>query len=121
MDLNPWEFKSPYEAFEFGNYCLKQDVDLVCLLANWLYNSSNKNEKNHVLEVNSYWADRLTPIVESNSAKKVYFCVANRIGTERNTRFTGSSCILRLKPPAILANTGLNNEEIIVQNLIWTV
>ncbi len=120
MDLNPWEFKSPYNLFEFGNFCLEQEVDLVCLMANWLYNDSDKNENNHVLEVNSYWADRLTPLIKSKSKKKVYFCVSNRVGTERKTRFTGSSCVLRLKSPLILCNTGLNKEDVLVQNLLWS-
>lgn len=93
MDLNPYEFKAPFSKCEFGNFCLKSEVELIVFMANWILRDKPSEEK--TMEIINYWISRLAPILKK-STKKVYLCTSNRIGKENETSFIGSSCILQL-------------------------
>lgn len=116
MDINPYDFKSDFNEYEFGNFCLKQNVDMVILVANWLLNSSNK-DKEIVIEAINYWLYRLYPILYNEN---IYFCVSNRIGEEVGVRFTGCSCIVKLgKNIKLLKNLDYKEEGILIKELFW--
>lgn len=118
MDINPYEFKAPFDDYEFGNFCVKENVDLICFSANWILNESTKDEIKRVYEVINYWVTRLTPILESNSKKSIYLCTANRVGEERGTSFTGSSSITQLTEDIRLLNyLKIFEEKVIIQSL----
>lgn len=59
----------------------------------------------------AYWAMRLSPLIGSDAI----FIACNRVGTERGTRFTGSSCVMRLsQTPSVLGFLGKFEEQVIV-------
>lgn len=117
MDLNPYEFKAPFSKCEFGTFCLKNDVELVVFMANWILPDKPSEEK--TLEIINYWINRLTPIIK-NSTKKVYLCACNRIGKENKTTFIGSSCILQLSTDLkLLSNLNITDPGIIDKTVYW--
>ena len=62
----------------------------------------------------SYWATRLQPLMGSN----VVFAGCNRIGTEKDITFTGSSCIMLLgKHPVVIDYAGKSEEKLLVTEI----
>ena len=89
MDLNPCEFKAPWEAMEFATFCLEKNVDVILFLNNWLDNEPEMKTKREVLHMINYWIMRLQPFLENELDKDVHFLAANRCGKERDTNFIG--------------------------------
>lgn len=119
MDLNPWEFKAPWEDMEFSTHCYNKDVDFILFLTNWLDNEPEKKSKKEVLHIINYWAMRLDPYFEKPINKTIHFLAANRCGKERETTFIGCSCALRIKNGrvALLDNLNKNEESTILVEL----
>ncbi|CCF58013.1 hypothetical protein KAFR_0D03650 [Kazachstania africana CBS 2517] len=40
MDLSPYEFKAPFNDFEFSSFCLENDIELIICPMAWLHSSS---------------------------------------------------------------------------------
>ena len=97
MDINPYEFKAPFNAFEFAKFCKKKDVDLIIFPTNWNDEPDGKNDTFGVMHMLNYWLERLTPIVEK-SKKNKYFLAADRTGKEKTSTFIGCSCAMQLSP-----------------------
>ncbi|KAI8814179.1 carbon-nitrogen hydrolase [Cladochytrium replicatum] len=108
MDINPKQFKAPYEAFEFGNFAKNQDVDLVLLSMAWVLKTTGppsadsedttvaaSNVKEPNMDTLEYWIDRLQPIIPGERGKDVIVVVANRVGGENGTIFTGTSTVMK--------------------------
>lgn len=89
MDINPYEFTAPFNAFELANFWLSADVDICVFCTNWT--ASDDDEGMSLL---NYWLNRMTPLI--NDKKKRYFIAADRIGDERGTGYMGNSCIIQL-------------------------
>ena len=103
MDINPYEFKSPWEKMEFGTHCKEKDVDIIVFLTNWTdYEKYEDKSKKAIYESINYWLCRLEPIYKQK--KNVYLCCADRTGLEKGTHFLGCSCIVKLTPRAELVN-----------------
>lgn len=66
-----------------------------------------------VKETISYWALRLSPLFGTGAV----FAGCNRVGTERGTTFTGSSCVMRLadRPEVVDCATKTKEELLIVE------
>ncbi|KAI8388369.1 carbon-nitrogen hydrolase [Radiomyces spectabilis] len=102
MDVNPYQFKSDFRAFEFANYHVEQKTDVIFCCMSWLQSSTDKDipvketERTSVLKIINYWAMRLLPIYEHNQSnpRHTYFVAANRTGSERGSNFAGGSCVL---------------------------
>ncbi|CEG36357.1 ubiquitin1-specific protease [Plasmopara halstedii] len=115
MDINPNDFKAPFSAYEFGTHVVENKSDLVLFACAW------NDFENHDIEpysTISYWAQRLFPVIHSLQKgeyvkSNCHFLCSNRIGTENGTFFVGSSCILSLKEPAIIAHAGRRTEELL--------
>ena len=93
MDLNPYKFQSPFDAFEFG--CFHRDAGSSLLLVSmaWL----KQDDAAMDLSTIQYWANRIAPIVRDVSDdRQVHVVICNRIGTERGVTFCGNSCVLRI-------------------------
>jgi protein N-terminal amidase len=120
MDLNPWEFKSPWEDMEFSTFCNKKDVDLILFLTNWLDNEPEKTTKKEILHMINYWVARLEPFFNNPLKKSVYFLAANRSGKERETTFIGCSSAVRIKngKVSLLNNLGKNEESTIFVQIL---
>ncbi|KAI8377295.1 carbon-nitrogen hydrolase [Blakeslea trispora] len=86
MDLNPYQFKSSFYQFEFANYHLQHQTDLICCSMAWLKGSTDPVQ---------YWATRLLPL--SLKQSPTLFVVCNRTGSERGSTFAGSSCVLEIQ------------------------
>jgi protein N-terminal amidase len=82
MDINPYKFTAPFEAFEFANHHLQQDTNIITLSNAWLKSGTN------VIE---YWATRLSPLFEQD----ILVFISNRTGQEGDTIFCGNSCALK--------------------------
>ena len=120
MDINPYEFTAPFDAYEFGNFALQNDCTLVLLSCCWV-DSKVENPASGIDTI-QYWAARLEPIIAhlnrpTNKEAECFFACSNRIGTENDTTFVGSSCVLSLKEPALLAHGTKTSCEIIITDL----
>lgn len=103
MDINPYEFTSPWEKMEFSTHCFEKDVDIIVFLTNWTDEKPDVNTKEEMLDLINYWAARFKPFMNKNIKKKKYFLAADRIGKEFDTNYHGNSCILQITPkPSLL-------------------
>jgi protein N-terminal amidase len=115
---NPKDFVAPFEAYEFGKHCKRKRVDLVLCAMNWLASEPPLDSPNapinawdEVKHTILYWFMRLTPLFGTNTI----FAGCNRVGTERGTTFTGSSCVLKLsEPPSVLAYASKTEEKLFI-------
>ena len=116
MDINPYEYKTDYEDREFANFCLKENVDIICFLANWLKSGKKENAS---LETIDYWYDRLRVYENLKDYKKnVYLVCSNRIGKEKKVEFVGGSCFVSINPkPNLHKYLNYDQEGIIRMNL----
>ncbi|KAI8364997.1 carbon-nitrogen hydrolase [Choanephora cucurbitarum] len=87
MDLNPYQFKASFYQFEFANYHLQHQTDLILCSMAWLKGS----EEDSTVQ---YWASRLLPLCSKTNP--TLFVVCNRTGSERGSEFAGSSCVLNI-------------------------
>lgn len=59
----------------------------------------------------SYWALRMSPMLGTAAV----FAACNRIGTEKGTTFTGSSCVLKLgERPIVVDYAGKTEERLLI-------
>eukprot|EP01027_Heterolobosea_sp_BB2_P017403 GEZU01024657.1.p1 GENE.GEZU01024657.1~~GEZU01024657.1.p1 ORF type:complete len:243 (-),score=58.44 GEZU01024657.1:137-865(-) len=124
MDLNPKDFVG--FAYDFAEFNKAHQTKLVLLCANWLDSSRNNdddddgdeddddNDEDSSSSTHNYWAIRMRPLLGSNCI----FAVVNRCGTERGTKFAGSSCVMRLgRPPVLLDALDKKQEALLVVKL----
>ncbi|CAD6892918.1 unnamed protein product [Tilletia controversa] len=116
MDLNPYEFEAPFEAFELASFCRQHNVDILALPTAWLLSSDqNDNEAGGSdgspdepnMRTVEYWASRCKPLYTAPSppssdspstgsrGRRTIFIAANRTGTEQGVTFAGSSSIFQ--------------------------
>ncbi|KAJ3120791.1 Carbon-nitrogen hydrolase, partial [Irineochytrium annulatum] len=72
MDLNPWKFKAPFDAMEFGTYMAGQGVGLISCSMAWLtspLDDDEEEEENDGWRTVEYWATRLKPVIENTRGK----------------------------------------------------
>jgi len=80
MDINPKQFKSPFEAYEFANFHKENNCEVIIFSSNWLdpneYGSDQETTPNDECMMNTlnYWALRAKPfLVQQNSDKSKFF------------------------------------------------
>jgi protein N-terminal amidase len=101
MDLNPYQFKAPFESKEFSSAMLPHSPDMILCSNAWLM-SEEEEEAGDLIEVSrpnvktmNYWCDRLSPLLEGTAdGKRIVVAVSNRTGKEGTSTFSGSSCVL---------------------------
>jgi len=126
MDINPYEFKAPYSAFEFANFHREQGTQLVLFSSAWCNSHpedslERKRTPPNLLETLNYWLNRLQPLIGS----EVLFAVANRVGSESfapfqregDVIFCGASCVLSLKAPSLLTALDTDVEAVLVKDV----
>lgn len=95
MDLNPWEYKAPRTAYEFANYILANEIELILLPMAWLLPDDQDPSSLAVSESTlMYWIKRLDPIVWDTKIRIVVFC--NRTGEEEGAVYAGTSAVCRV-------------------------
>lgn len=144
MDLNPFEFRTPFESCELASFCVDRNVDLLVMPMAWLLPKDEHESmgKKSSLSTINYWAMRCMPFFDRQSPPPIpdqhpsasmhtyhgdpasgetrYFVTANRAGTEATSTFAGSSCVLEMKPaqrPLLLDCLGASQEACLVVTL----
>ena len=94
MDLSPYQFKAPFEAYEFGHFVAAEKPDLVIVLMNWLDSHPELEteevamEHQYQMQSLSYWFQRIIPCIERN----VSIMICNRVGLECGDAFSQFLC-----------------------------
>ena len=104
MDLNPYRFTAPWEAYEFCAHALAEESEILVLSMAWLTRLSEQillqQAEEPDLNTLSYWIERMKPLVDGE--KEVIVVCANRsgnepgknpIGDEEGVRYAGSSWV----------------------------
>jgi len=124
---NPKDFIAPFDSFEFATYAKSSHAQLVLCCMNWLVSEppdedddlTDKAEESiddweDVKQTLSYFALRMAPMMGSDAI----FVGCNRVGTERGTTFTGSSCIMKLgQQPMILEYASKTGEQVLLTSV----
>lgn len=116
MDINPYKFEAPFDAYEFAHRVLDSQSHLVIVSAAWLTNDANsialKPGELPDMDTFNYWLRRFWPLIEkkinygdrllegfsSSTETKVIVVFANRTGMEDG----GPECVI---PLAVYAGT----------------
>ncbi|KAK3308893.1 carbon-nitrogen hydrolase [Chaetomium strumarium] len=101
MDINPYKFEAPWDAYEFGFHILRARANLVILSTAWLTNDEQTVFTSRPdapdLSTLTYWVRRLEPIVQAGRPEETIIVFANRCGTEDEATYTGTSTVLGIK------------------------
>lgn len=111
MDINPYKFAAPWDAYEFANHIIANETGLVVLSMAWLSVAAGASEdtvdkaKAELQEsplapqtdTLSYWAARFQPLVDRMAEKQVVLVMANRTGVENDACYAGSSTVMRIR------------------------
>lgn len=113
MDINPYKFTAPFNAYEFAQSAKDNQSDLVVVPMCWTHSESpslfpedqregKKNELEYEMDpddtcLNSvnYWLQRSMPLFDAD--KRVCYVAANRCGWEDYVLYAGSSTIFTFK------------------------
>ena len=133
MDLNPYRFTAPWEAYEFCAYALAEESEILVLSMAWLTRLSEQillqQAEEPDLNTLSYWIERMKPLVDGE--KEVIVVCANRsgnepgknpIGEEEGVRYAGSSWVGKVGKGVvrIWQITGRAVEQVIVADTMVT-
>ena len=81
MDINPYRFEAPFDAFEFSRFHVDQKSRWILFSMAWL-----KAENGSVLDLLNYWTQRLKPFFDCSGDKRTTVVICNRVGSEKGTR-----------------------------------
>lgn len=95
MDLNSYQFRAPWDAYEFANHCVHKNVDIIIVPMAWTKAESTAVEDaEDELRPIRYWLARLGPILDAN--KRTLFIACNRTGSEGEVKYQGNSCVVSI-------------------------
>ena len=97
MDINPKEFKAPFEDCEFANFHADNEVDVILFSSNWVDSKEYQSDKEVIKSTLNYWWIRLLPFLiceKENQGFPKYFVCSDRVGEERGSIYLGWSWIL---------------------------
>ncbi|KAF7194181.1 Protein N-terminal amidase, partial [Pseudocercospora fuligena] len=119
MDINPYQFSSPWTNYEFATHMLRNRCHLVVLSMAWLTRLTPEecltNPERPDMETVAYWLERFWPFVDSQPTEPIVVVFANRCGSEGGTvgerrmehgevielgdrvAYAGSSCVMRFQ------------------------
>ncbi|PHH73216.1 hypothetical protein CDD80_3948 [Ophiocordyceps camponoti-rufipedis] len=101
MDLNPYKFEAPWNAFEFATHILDSDSNLVIMSMAWSTNeersifSRQPNEPD--METLMYWVTRMEPLIRSENKHEIIVIFCNRTGTEDEVTYAGTSAVIGIR------------------------
>lgn len=123
MDLNPHPpnvWTSTDGPYELADYCIERSVQTLILLCAWLDSGVSPEDTQFDAQTVSYWIARLRPLWHSGSDKYTVI-ICNRTGTERGSKFAGSSTVLQSQAnkqlPKILTVMGREEEAVRVVDI----
>jgi len=112
MDINPYEFVAPWEAFELASAALDARVDVVLFSSAWCTNGEPGDAgpaPAPARETLEYWVGRLEPL--ARAPRETLFVAADRVGAEGRVAFCGASCVLALQGGGASLLGSLDEEE----------
>ncbi|KAK4993791.1 hypothetical protein LTR50_000004 [Elasticomyces elasticus] len=121
MDINPYRFEAPWDAYEFAQHCVRGGAELVVLSMAWLTRllpqEITVQPSQPDTETLSYWVQRFQPIIKGGRDEGVVVVCANRSGVEgsefngeqgrgidglgNDVVYAGSSCVLFIQKGAV--------------------
>jgi protein N-terminal amidase len=124
MDINPYRFLADWTAYEFANAALEAGSPLIVLSMAWITRLEpaelSKTPSDPDVETQTYWLERMRPILTSEPRQPVVLVFANRCGQEGGVCYAGSSMIVRVGPGkeiAIYDRLGRAEEKVLVVDL----
>jgi protein N-terminal amidase len=123
MDINPWQFKAPWDAYELATAALEARSGLLLFSSAWCDRSPDDPPDYKPPPVDahstlSYWAARLVPLLEAPA--RTHFVCADRVGRECDTNFCGCSCVMSLGSGAsatLLGALGVREEGLLLRDV----
>ncbi|KAK0626305.1 carbon-nitrogen hydrolase, partial [Immersiella caudata] len=101
MDLNPYKFEAPWDAFEFGLHVLDAAANVVILTMAWHTHEDtrlySRRPQEPDLDTLVYWVQRLEPLIAAKREEEVIVIFCNRTGTEDEVMYTGTSAVLGIR------------------------
>ncbi|KAL2068253.1 hypothetical protein VTL71DRAFT_16351 [Oculimacula yallundae] len=101
MDLNPYKFEAPWNAWEFSYHVLRKEANLVILSMAWLTReearSFSRTPKEPDMDTLSYWLARLEPLIRAEGDDEIIVVLANRCGVEGDAVYAGTSAVLGIQ------------------------
>ncbi|RFU33883.1 hypothetical protein B7463_g2450, partial [Scytalidium lignicola] len=98
MDLNPYKFEAPWNAWEFAYHVLDCEANLVILSMAWLTYDGPEVQRERPddpdMDTLSYWLKRLEPLIRGETEGEIVVVFANRTGVEGNAVYAGTSTVL---------------------------
>ncbi|KAF4632359.1 hypothetical protein G7Y89_g5769 [Cudoniella acicularis] len=111
MDLNPYKFEAPWNAWEFSYHVLYKEANLVVLTMAWLTREDittySRSPREPDMDTLSYWLSRLEPIIRAERTGEIIVVLANRCGSEDEVVYAGTSAVL-----------GINGGEVKVYGIL---
>ncbi|KAG5971060.1 hypothetical protein E4U55_001340 [Claviceps digitariae] len=101
MDLNPYRFEAPWNAFEFSSFALASGARLVIVPMAWLTHERPetfcKTPEEPDMQTLMYWIGRLEPIIRAESNEEFIIVFANRCGSENEATYSGTSAVVGIQ------------------------
>ncbi|KAI1824630.1 carbon-nitrogen hydrolase [Xylaria intraflava] len=111
MDINPYKFEAPWNAYEFAFHVLDVAANIVILSMAWLTRENavvfGSQPKEPDMETLTYWITRLEPLIRAETEEEIIVIFANRTGVEDDAVYAGTSAVL-----------GIQNGEVTVYGLL---
>ncbi|KAI1438235.1 carbon-nitrogen hydrolase [Xylaria sp. CBS 124048] len=111
MDINPYKFEAPWNAYEFAFHVLDAAANVVILSMAWLTRENalvfNSQPREPDMETLTYWITRLEPLIRAETEEEIIVIFANRTGVEDEAVYAGTSAVL-----------GIQNGEVTVYGLL---
>ncbi|EPE02927.1 carbon-nitrogen hydrolase [Ophiostoma piceae UAMH 11346] len=116
MDLNPYRFEAPWDAFEFANHVLDVRANLVVLSMAWLTTEDPETFSQFPNQPDmftlDYWIQRLEPVITSTVNRyrhnstgqapvgrndEIIVVICNRCGNEDEALYAGTTAVVGLQ------------------------
>ncbi|KAF4452897.1 hypothetical protein F53441_4323 [Fusarium austroafricanum] len=98
MDLNPYKYEAPWDAFEFAFHVLEAESNLVIVSMAWMTREEPRkftrmpNEPD--METLTYWVTRLEPLIRQDTREEIIVIFCNRCGNEEEVLYAGTSAVI---------------------------
>ncbi|RGP78166.1 hypothetical protein FLONG3_3735 [Fusarium longipes] len=98
MDLNPYKYEAPWDAFEFAFHVLEAGSNIVIVSMAWMTREEPRkftrmpNEPD--MDTLTYWVTRLEPLIRQDTRDEIIVVFCNRCGSEDDVLYAGTSAVI---------------------------
>ncbi|KAL3303108.1 N-terminal amidase [Colletotrichum asianum] len=95
---NPYKFRAPWHAFEFGFHILHHESNFVIVSMAWMTREDSRtfsrmpNEPD--MDTLTYWVTRLEPLIRAEKDTEIIVVFCNRTGMEDDAVYAGTSAVV---------------------------